>query len=137
MDGVAEGEGRAQHRPPTDAAGHGDKDPEVGKCSLPLGLRAPGADVQESTSAGGALPVELLVPTRSAAQAVHARARKKKSAKVVAAAGGRPSREQHEDDLFVLMGELAEDEVFTEFDFLHVRGVEFDDFEVLTSSRRM
>jgi hypothetical protein len=109
----------------------------VGKRSLPLGLRAPGADVQEATSAGGALPVELLVPTRSAAQAVHARARKKKSAKVVAAAGGRPSREQHEDDLFVLMGELAEDEVFTEFDFLHVRGVEFDDFEVLTSSRRM
>jgi hypothetical protein len=33
--------------------------------------------------------------------------------------------------------ELTEDEVFTEFDFLHVRGVEFDDVEVLSSSRRL
>ena len=117
------------------------KDPEVGQRSLPLGHRVPGADVQEETSAVGALPLELLVPTRSSAQAVQtksigARARKK-SAKVVAAAGGRPSREQHEDDLFVLMEELTEDEVFADYDFLHVRGVEFDDVEVLMNSRRL
>ena len=112
------------------------KDPEVGQRSLPLGHRVPGADVQEETSAVGALPLELLVPTRSSAQAVHARARKK-SAKVVAAAGGRPSGEQHEDDPFVLVEELTEDVVFADYDFLHVRGVEFDDVEVLTNSRRL
>ena len=33
--------------------------------------------------------------------------------------------------------ELTEDEVFTDYGFYHVRGVEFDDVEVLTSSRRM
>jgi hypothetical protein len=124
-----------------DEMGLVSKDPEVGKRSLPLGHRVPGADVQEETSAVGALPLELLVPTRSSAQAVQtksigARARKK-SAKVVAAAGGRPSREQQEDDLFVLMEELTEDEVSTVYDLLHVRGVEFDDVEVLTNSRRL
>ena len=87
------------------------------------------------------LPLELLVPTRSSAQAVQtksfgARARKK-SAKVVAAAGSRPSGEQHEDDPFVLVEELTEDVVFADYDFLHVRGVEFDDVEVLTNSRRL
>ena len=85
--------------------------------------------------------MELLVPSRSSVQAMQtksigARARKK-SAKVVAAAGGRPSSEQHEDDLIVLMEELAEDEVFADYDFLHVRGVEFDDVEVLMNSRRL
>ena len=124
-----------------DEMGLVSKDPEVGKRSLPLGHRVPGADVQEETSAVGALPLELLVPTRSSAQAVQtksigARARKK-SAKVVAAAGGRPSGEQHEDDPFVLVEELTEDVVFADYDFLHVRGVEFDDVEVLTNSRRL
>ena len=117
------------------------KDPEVGKRSLPLGNGVSGADVPGETSAVGALPMVLVVPTRSTAQAVQtqrigARA-KKKSTKVVAAAGGRPSREQHEDDLFVLMEELTEDEVFTDYDFLHVRGVEFDDVEVLMNSWRL
>ena len=46
------------------------KDPEVGKRSLPLGHGVPGADVQEETSAVGALPMELLGPTRSSVQAV-------------------------------------------------------------------
>ena len=117
------------------------KDPEVGKRSLPLGNGVSGADVPGETSAVGALPLELLVPTRSSAQAVQtksigARARKK-SAKVVAATGGRPSREQQEDDLFVLMEELTEDEVFTDYDFMDVRGVEFDDGEVLMNSWRL
>ena len=85
--------------------------------------------------------MELLGPTRSSAQAVQAKSigarARKKSAKVVAAAGGRPSREQQEDDLFVLMEELTENEVSTVYDLLHVRGVEFDDVEVLTNSRRL
>ena len=53
-----------------DEMGLVSKDPEVGKRSLPLGHGVPGADVQEETSAVGALPLELLVPTRSSAQAV-------------------------------------------------------------------
>ena len=82
----------------------------------------------------------LVVPTRSTAQAAQTKrigARvKKKSTKVVAAAGGRPSRERHEDDLFVLMEELSEDEVFTDYDFQHVCGVVFDDEEWLLNSWR-
>ena len=35
------------------------------------------------------------------------------------------------------MEELTEDEVFAEYDFLHVRGVEFDVVEVLMNSRRL
>ncbi len=85
--------------------------------------------------------MELLGPTRSSAQAVQAKSigarASKKSAKVVAAAGGRPSREQHEDDLFVLMEELTEDEVSTVYGLLHVRGVEFDDVQVLRNSWRL
>ncbi len=85
--------------------------------------------------------MELVVPTRSSAQAVQtksiaARARKK-SAKVVAAAGGRPSTEQQKDDFVVLMEELTGDEVSTVYCLLHVRGVEFDDVEVLMNSWRL
>jgi hypothetical protein len=113
-------------------------DPEVGKRSLPLGHGVPDADVHEETSAVGASPLELLVPSRSSAQAVRTKSigarAKEKSARVVAAAGGRPSGEQHED---VLVEELVEDGVFTDYDFLHVRGVEFDGSEVLTNSRRL
>ena len=113
------------------------KDPEVGKRSLPLGNGVSGADVPGETSAVGALPLVLVVSTRSTAQAAQTKrigARvKKKSTKVVAAAGGRPSREQHEDELFVLM---EEDEVFTDYDFQHVCGVVFDDEEWLLNSWR-
>ncbi len=117
------------------------EDSEVGKLSLPLGHGDPGADLPEETSAVGAMPLELLAAARSTVQAMRTKSigarDRKKSAKVVAAAGGRPSREQQEDDFFVLMEELTEDEVSTVYDLLHVRGVEFDDVEVLTNSRRL
>ena len=75
-----------------DEMGLVSKDPEVGQRSLPLGHRVPGADVQEETSAVGALPLELLVPTRSSAQAVQtksigARARKAQRSSLPRAAG--------------------------------------------------
>ena len=83
------------------------KDPEVVKRSLPQGNGVSGADVPRGTPAVGALPLVLAVPARSTVQAAQTKAIDtsvtKKSKKVVKSAGDRPSKEQHEDELFVLM----------------------------------
>ena len=83
------------------------KDPEVVKRSLPQGKGVSGADVPWGTPVVGALPLVLAVPTRSTVQAAQTKAIDtsvtKKSKKVVKSAGDRPSREQHEGELFVLM----------------------------------
>jgi hypothetical protein len=83
------------------------KDPEEVKRSLPQGNGVSGAAVPRGDPAVGALPWALTVPTRSTAQAAQTKVIdtrvKKKGIKVVKTAGGGPSKNPMEDELFVQM----------------------------------